>query len=589
MKKKWLYMGGQKSEKGVTSGVVKGLVKISLILLSIYIIYQSGILKTTEAYRDFPVIGSRLAVWIVAELHLLFAAFVLAVPIFAVIAEYVGYTSKDERYDKLAKEMTKLLAAAFTITAILGSVLFLLIVGLYPDFFKYMKGIFSITIPFYVFFIIGEVFFGYLYWYSWDRLKDNKKLHILIGIGLNFFGTAIMFTANSWGQFMLTPGGIAETGELLSIWGAIKTSTWMPMNVHRFIANIAFGGFVVAAYAAYKFLSSSTREEKAHYDWMGYVGNFIGLAGLIPLPFAGYWMGREVYIFNEQLGITMMGGIFSWLFVIQAVLILVLFLGANYYLWLGMGRIPGGERYSKYRLPMLIILIICFAVWMTPHSLVGSPEELRAIGATFHPVLGVLGVMSAKNTAVNLVILTTFFSFLLYKRANIEATVSWEKTGKAVQSLILLLAALVVVALGVYGYFVPAVVRVGLSIPQVEAVLFAIVSVTIIDIFLFRNAKSLGEFNWGDMPNRSQYTLITLASGAVLLMGLMGYFRSASRQAWHVFGAMKDTHPGFWTPSLGEASMYVGAIVFVFYLLLALVFWLGVEKRNVSGEEVEKK
>ena len=32
---------------------------------------------------SFPVVGSRVAIWVVAQLHLLFAAFVLAVPIFA--------------------------------------------------------------------------------------------------------------------------------------------------------------------------------------------------------------------------------------------------------------------------------------------------------------------------------------------------------------------------------------------------------------------------------------------------------------------------------------------------------------------------
>ena len=37
------------------------------------------------AYRNFPILGSRLAVWAVAQLHLNFAAFILGVPIFAVI------------------------------------------------------------------------------------------------------------------------------------------------------------------------------------------------------------------------------------------------------------------------------------------------------------------------------------------------------------------------------------------------------------------------------------------------------------------------------------------------------------------------
>jgi hypothetical protein len=35
------------------------------------------------------------------------------------------------------------------------------------------------------------------------------------------------------------------------------------------------------------------------------------------------------------------------------------------------------------------------------------------MGGSTHPVLGFLRVMSAKNTAVNILILTTFMSFLL--------------------------------------------------------------------------------------------------------------------------------------------------------------------------------
>jgi hypothetical protein len=62
---------------------------------------------------------------------------------------------------------------------------------------------------------------------------------------------------------------------------------------------------------------------------MGYVGNFIGVFGLLPLPFAGYWMMREIYQYNQQMGITLMGGFLSWLFILQAMLIGVLFIGSN--------------------------------------------------------------------------------------------------------------------------------------------------------------------------------------------------------------------------------------------------------------------
>src|SRR5213075_3224478 len=72
--------------------------------------------------------------------------------------------------------------------------------------------------------------------------------------------------------------------------------------------------------------------------WMGYVGNFIAISTFIVLPFAGYYLGREIYQYNQQMGITMMGGFMSWLWIVQAVLIGVLFLAANYYLWSGMVR-----------------------------------------------------------------------------------------------------------------------------------------------------------------------------------------------------------------------------------------------------------
>src|SRR4029077_4997978 len=130
------------------------------------------------------------------------------------------------------------------------------------------------------------------------------------------------------------------------------------------------------------------------------------------------------------------------------------------------------------------------------------------MGGSAHPVLGFLGVMSAKNTAVNILILTTFMSFLLYRRTGKVASVAWAKAGHAVQLSIFAGAAIIVISLGIYGYFVEATVRIGLSVPQVSSVLFAMVAITAIDIFLFRGAKMTGEVQWGKMPVVSQYVLI---------------------------------------------------------------------------------
>ncbi|MDP3767508.1 MAG: hypothetical protein Q8S13_05800, partial [Dehalococcoidia bacterium] len=90
------------------------------------------------AYRAFPLIGSRLAVWAIAQLHLNFAAFILGVPIFAVIIEIMAWRTGDARYDWLSHEFVKLTFAAFSTTALLGAFLLFLLVGYYPKFWTYM-------------------------------------------------------------------------------------------------------------------------------------------------------------------------------------------------------------------------------------------------------------------------------------------------------------------------------------------------------------------------------------------------------------------------------------------------------------------
>ena len=84
--------------------------------------------STSVDYRDVPYIGSRNLIWIVAQIHLLLAGFVLGVPIFAWVCELIGVFTKNIRYDWLAREFTKLLTAAFATTATFGGILLFLLI-----------------------------------------------------------------------------------------------------------------------------------------------------------------------------------------------------------------------------------------------------------------------------------------------------------------------------------------------------------------------------------------------------------------------------------------------------------------------------
>lgn len=557
-------------------GAYKGVFKISVMLVAAYLAAQwlSSILPAAD-YRSLPLLGNRTAVWIIAELHLMFAAFVLGVPIFAFITEIIGVATKEKRYDDLAREFTKLLAMAYTLTAVLGCLLLVLFVVLYPKFTSYLSKLFKPTWLLYIVLIFGEVVIAYLYWYTWDVLQGAKKYwHLFIGVMVNLFGTALLFVADIWVTFMMSPAGIDDAGNLTSLWAAINNHTWMPINIHRLLANVAFGGAIAAAYAAVRFLNAKTEEERARFDWMGYVGSFIAIAAFIPLPFAGYWLGREIYQFSEQMGVSMMGGGFSWLWILQAMLIGSLFLASNFYLWLGMGRIPGAERYAKFQVPMMILLTIGFIVWATPRSIMATSAEMAAMGGSHHPFLGLFGVMAAKNTAVNLMILTTFFSFMLYRRGNRIPAVPWAATAKVVQALVIAAAAAVVLGYGVYSYYVPSNIRIKFSIYQVAAVLTAMAVFVAVDIPMLKGAKEFGAIRWGQIPARAQYALFFLAISFTWLMGLMGYIRSGIRQHWHVYGRVADESVNAYTMTHGHATLIVSGITIVFFLLVSVVFYL---------------
>ena len=488
-------------------------VLILLPVIGLLLLVTPAYAQDANVYRQLLGLESRKVIWFIAQLHLFFGAFVLGVPLFAVIIEVVGWRKKDPKFDKLAYEFTSLLSVAYATTAALGGLLIIALFTLYPTFMGYMAGTFKDVMFIYALLFFGETFALYLYYYGWRWLKatdqfnptvinffrilgttvlivgvifffggygfemrgdtrafitflyivptgiglfilrDRKTVHIFIGIMLNVVGTGIMMAANSMAGFMMSPAGVDESGELIgTVWQAFENVLATPIAIHRMLGNLAFGGLVAGAYAAVKFIGAKTAEEKAHYDWMGYISNFVAIGALIPLPFAGYYLGREVYSTSAVMGNNMMGGDFSWTFIIQAMLVGSLFLISNYYLWSGMTRIPGSERYYKYIKFILGALIISFAIWLTPHNLPLTGAEVGEMGGSqYHPTLKFMGLMPAKNAVVNLIILSTFFSFLLYRRGNKVSVVSIRDQGRLPKIVIPMAGAAAIFIVGQYA------------------------------------------------------------------------------------------------------------------------------------------
>jgi cytochrome bd ubiquinol oxidase subunit I len=529
--------------------------------------------------EDYPSIGvsSRSVVWVIAQMHLFFGALVLAVPLFVLVIELVGFAKGDYRYDAMAHEFMKISLTAYAITALFGGTLALALFALYPDFMKYLMGVFGSQMLVYALLFFLESMLLYVYYYGWDALRfgNRKWVHLTLGLLLNAVGVTLLVVVNSWTTFMMAPSGVDETGAVIgSIWEVMKGPLWNPLNLHRFIANIAFGGAVVGAYAAYRFLSANNAEERAHYDWMGYTSNFIAILAFLPLPFAGYWLMAEIYAYSQQMGILAMGGILAWLFVVQAVLICTILVAGNFYLWCGMSRTEGSKRYEWLVKYIAAVMIVGFLIWVTPHNLILTRSEIAALGGTLHPVIGPLGIMPAKNIAVFLMLIFTFLSFQIYRRSDKVITVSWEPAGNALMVSIYVVAIVNVIFAGIYyGYFTNTVYKVGSSVIQVASTALVIVAGVIIDSLMFKGAKVLPS-PWGKVSNRSQYALFTLLIAFTWLMALMGYVRSSVRAHWHVYTIMKDASPDNFIPSLAHVGNMVTFVTVVFLLFLLFIFWV---------------
>lgn len=544
-------------------------------------ISSPSVAESPQGYSSYPLVDNRLVVWFVTQQHTYFGGFVLSIPLFSLLLEFLGITRKkqasQQKLDGLAHDILRVALLSLSITALLGSFMLVTFVTLYPGFMNYMGGTFKPVMPVYAMVFVSEAFLLALYYYTWDFLKTPalKWVHMTLGVLSNATGVILLLLANSWASFMMAPAGVDAQGHFLgNVWHLLHSPLWNPLNTHRFLADIMSGGAVVVAYATYRFFMSKTAEDRAYYDWVGHVFLVVVVCALLPMPLAGYWLMRAVFEFRQTMGMAMMGGMLSWLFVLQAIMVGVLFLGINYYIWQSLARLQGGERFHPHFKAILFALMVCFLVWFTPHTIAMSGSEMKAMGAAQHPVIGQFGVMSAKNGAVNVMICLTALSYILYRRANRVMTAKWSSKGNIFLLVLFLMGIANIVWLAIYGFYIPANVRVGLSAPQGMTTATVVVGGILLNRLLLRGAHINGPVHWGRITPRGIVSLFVVAAAFTWVMGLMGYIRSVGRLGWHISELMPDRSSWAFTPSLGFAAKMVTLNMIVFWSSVFFVFWL---------------
>ena len=508
---------------------------------------------------EFPYTGNRTAVWIVAQLHILFAGFILGAPIFVVISEWLGYRKQDPRYDRLAKEVTKVTVILYSMTALTGGLFIFVLLATYPQFTTWLiNHFFLVFAVIYPLLFIGETILLYMYFYSWDAWKGEKKgRHIARGVLLNLIGTITLFVIDGPTSFMNTPvraEGIspAEFLASASLWDKVFNYSWMPLNLHRLVGNVTFGGFIAGLIAAYMFMGSQKQEDRAYYDWMGFVGNMIGVGALLFLPFMGYLLSYELCDYDASICPYMMADQLSMFFEMQGAMIGLIFLASNYYIWLSMKRIEGVERVRMTIVAPIVMVLLPLVMTkvLTDYPVPDATSLAFLLPLFLAPVI--LGRFIPLTVSSSTVIKVGFLMVVV-------GNAIWMTPHGFVPTGAKLVAELEL----------PAEWNFLALMPAKNSAAFTLIFVTVVNYVIYNRAVSQGTIVWGKIDFASQFVLIFLAFSAIWTMGLMGAVRSLLRKYFHTYNLLPDFTAESFTPTLSYSAWWITGITVTFFAVVS--------------------
>jgi cytochrome d ubiquinol oxidase subunit I len=269
---------------------------------------------------EIPGIGNEVVMAMIWQSHILWSAFIIGVFIIGPVSEYLGVLTKQPKYDRFAKGVATaaiLLFATGSLTPILG---ILALITLYPVFWSYAQNILFWPLFAEAFMFVGEIILIYAWYVSWDTLAYRKKLHVVMGFMTAMLLIAQMTFINVVGSYLLTPA-LSTANNVAATY---MNPTFIPLNMHRFVGNISYAGFLIAGYAALRYLRSTRESDREYYDWMGHWGLVWGFGFLLLQPFIGFGYLKSIREHNSVAFDYIMQGDKAWLFELLTIFLAVM-------------------------------------------------------------------------------------------------------------------------------------------------------------------------------------------------------------------------------------------------------------------------
>ncbi|TME57054.1 MAG: hypothetical protein E6I60_02635 [Chloroflexi bacterium] len=286
--------------------------------------YAAGSFSIDQPGIQFPLIGNRWAVGIFFLVHIIFGSFTMGALVLGPTYEWVGHRREDPRFERYARALGNVNLKIFSLGATLGGFAVIVVTALYPKFFVALITIFfwPAVIAFSIWFLTLAGIL--LYNLRWDRFRLHKGAHILIGYATAATEHIFLFIIVALDSYLLTP----RSGQGAS---AFFNPSYWPELGHRFVGNLSWASFFIAAVAAVYAAGSRIPANRLYFHWAARTSLVVGFVTLAVQIALGALFVESIKQGSPGAFHYSLEGPFAWLWLVQATFIAILLVGSNIY------------------------------------------------------------------------------------------------------------------------------------------------------------------------------------------------------------------------------------------------------------------
>jgi len=311
---------------------------------------------------QLPFVTNRWAVGFFFLVHIIFGSFTMGALVLGPTFEWIGLRREDPRYERYARALGNVNLKIFSLGATLGGFAVLVVTALYPKFFVTLITLFfwPAVVAFTIWFLtLGGIL---LYNLRWDRFRQRKGAHILLGYATAATEHVFLVIIVALDSYLLTP----RSGQGAS---AFFNPSYWPELGHRFVGNLSWASFFIAAVAAVYAAASRQPANRVYFHWAARTSLVVGFTTLVVQIVLGAVFVESIKQGSPGAFHYSMQGPFAWLWLLQATFIAILLVGSNLYFW---------QSRPTAAAPVLTgIVVLGSLITMTPAAL--FPKDLFAL------------------------------------------------------------------------------------------------------------------------------------------------------------------------------------------------------------------